>query len=239
MPSGIDERAPRPRGGESQRVVDQATTSLVVAREPRKDRQACRVRRRPACGAHLVRTQTPGRTGPGLPATVRPLQAAELVEAARVPVEQQRVMVAAALDVYAAGDWIADAIALVRVLEAHSGAGCLARDDVERDADLPAVVKTRAEVGVDARADADRPNHRRRVRRDRQPVDAKVPRVRGGEDRTPRSGRKAQRACRAGESDSADGNGEDPKNTHSLHVSADHLPALKRQVHRFATAVCG
>src|SRR5262252_8037496 len=51
----------------------------------------------------------------------------------------------------------------------------------------------RAEVGVEPRVEADRADHRRRVRRDRQLVDALVPRIGAREDRTTRRSGQAQR----------------------------------------------
>src|SRR5438045_6653305 len=114
----------------------------------------------------MVRAQAPGGTGPGVPAAALLLQAAELVEAARGLVEQQRVVVAPALDVDALRDRVADVVALVRVLEADARPGCLARDDVERDPDRRAVPKPGAEVGVQAGRGADRGDDRGGVLRD-------------------------------------------------------------------------
>src|SRR3954470_24277272 len=99
-------------------MVDHAAPGLVPAREAGEDGQACRVGRRPAGRPNVVRAQAPGRAGPRVPPAALLLQPAQLVEPAGVALEQERVVVAAALDVDAPGDRIADAVALVRVLEA-------------------------------------------------------------------------------------------------------------------------
>src|SRR5436190_8681257 len=141
----------------------------------------------------MVRAQAPGGTGPGVPAAALLLQAAELVQAARALVEQQRVVVAPALDVDALRDRVADVVALVAVLEGDARAARLARDDVERDPDRLPLPEARPEVGVQAGVRADRGDDRGGALRDGQAVDSPVPRVRAREDRTARSGGNAER----------------------------------------------
>jgi len=119
--------------------------NLVVAREAREDRQSSSVRRRPACRAHGIRPEIPHRAGAGLPAPARlGIEGEQLVEPARILVEQQRMTVAArgaaAFDVDGARDRVRDAIGLVGVVEGDALSRSLLRHDVERDADrLPLV----------------------------------------------------------------------------------------------------
>ena len=63
-----------------------------------------------------------------MPAALPALEPPELVEAARAPVEQQRVVVAAAFDVHALRDRVADVVALVVVLEGDARARGVERD---------------------------------------------------------------------------------------------------------------
>ncbi len=184
MARWVDESAARVLDGEAESVVDHAALRLVVAGEPREDRQARGVGRRPPGRPDLVRAQVPGRACPRVPAAVALLETAELVEAAGALVEQQRVMVASAFDVHALRDRVSDMIALVAVLERDSRTAGLLRDHVEWDSDLRAFPEARAEVRVEARRGADRVDDRCGVARDRELVDALVPRVRLREDRT-------------------------------------------------------
>ena len=89
MARRINEGAARSRRREAQRVVDDSALRLVPAGQSREDRQACRVGRRPGRGADAVRAQAPSRACPGVPAASGVREPAELVEPARVPVEEQ------------------------------------------------------------------------------------------------------------------------------------------------------
>ena len=121
MTCGVDVRAPRPRGGEPQRVVDDAARDLVIAREAGKNRQAGRVRRRPPGRPHRVRAQVPDRARACRPAAALRLQRIQLVEPACVLVDQQCVTVAGrgapALDVHRLRDRVLPFVGLVGVLE--------------------------------------------------------------------------------------------------------------------------
>ena len=143
-----------------QRVVDPAAPDLLVAGEQRQDRQPGGVGRRPARRAHRVRAQPPGRARARAPGARPPLQVEQLVEPARAALDQQRVAVpvgvAPALDVDAARDRVADAVRLVRVGERHALARGALGYDVVRDPDRPALVRARAEVGVQALVEPDR-----------------------------------------------------------------------------------
>ena len=75
-------------------MVDRAARDLVVAREAGEDRQAGRVGRRPARRSEPVRPQVPDRARAGVPAAARPRERVQLVEPARVAVDDQRVPVA-------------------------------------------------------------------------------------------------------------------------------------------------
>ena len=168
---------------------------------PGKDRQPGRVGRRPPGGPQPVRAQAPHGSGPGMPPPAAPLEAAELVKAAAGLVYQERVVVAAGLDVHAPRDRVADMVALVGVLERDRRARRLARDGVERNPDRAAVPHPGAEVRVEPGADADRANQRVRVRSDGELVDAPVPHVRLREDRTARRRRHAEGGGGAGKDD--------------------------------------
>ena len=124
-----------------------------------------------------------------MPACARSSEAAELVEPAGVPVDEQRVMVASVLDVNPLWDRVTDAIALVRVVEGDLHPRRLARDDVKRDPDRTPVPGAGAEVGVQPRVEPDRADQRRGIRRDRESVDASVPGVRVWEDGAARRAR--------------------------------------------------
>ena len=76
-------------------------------------------------------------------------------------------------------DRVGDMVRLVVVVEAHRRARSGAPDDVDRDP----VAEVLTEVGVEVLGPADRRDHRSRVRRQRQRVDALVPHVRRGEQR--------------------------------------------------------
>ena len=153
---------------EAQRVADRPGGDLVVAHEPRQDRQAGGVRRRPAVGAQVVGAQIPDGARARLPAVAAPARVEQLVEAAGVLVDKEDVAVAARLLVRMLRDRIADAIGLVRVLERHLHlGGALPGDDGVRDA----VAEVRPEVGVHRVVGADRADHRRRVRRHGQVLD--------------------------------------------------------------------
>src|SRR5215211_9318617 len=133
------------------------------------------------------------------------------------------MVVAAALDVNALRDRIADVVALVRVLEADARARCLASDDVEGDADRRALPEAGAEVGVESPARADRGDHRRGVARYGQAVDALVPRVRPGKDGAAgRAGdaQRVRRAARASESEQRDDSGGDA-GSHASSIGID------------------
>ena len=117
-----------------------------------------------------------------MPAAAFLPQRVELVEPARAPVGEDRVPVASALDVHAGRDRVGAAVALVGVVEHDPGARRTATDDVERDPNRRALPQAGAEVGVDGEVAADRRHDRRRVGDHGKPVDALVPRVRGGKD---------------------------------------------------------
>ena len=193
-------------------MVDHAAARLVVAGEAGKDRQAGRVCGGPAGGPNPVREQAPGRTGPGMPVAALLREAAELVEAAGAAVEQERVVVAAALDVDALRDRVADVVALVVVLEGDARPRRLASDDVEGDADRRAFPEAGAEVSVKPGVDADRGDERRRVGGNRQAVDTPVPRIRLREDgaalrRGKAQGMRGAAGARESEGDDCEGSG--------------------------------
>src|SRR3954452_18172183 len=95
VPRGVDERLARAVRREAQRVVDAALLQVLVAREPRQDRQAGGVCRGPSLWPDLVRLQTPGRAGTGLPrlAAVLRIGGVELVELAGVAVDHDHVAI--------------------------------------------------------------------------------------------------------------------------------------------------
>jgi hypothetical protein len=175
----------RPRRREPQRMVDDSALRLVPAGQAREDRQAGGVGRCPGRRPNVVRAQAPGRARPGVPATTRAREPAELVEAAGVPVDEQRMVVASVLDVNPFRDWVADSIALVCVLERDLRPWRRAGDDVERDSDRAAVPDPGTEVGVQPGVEPDRADQRRRISGDGQLVDAPVPRIRAREDWAP------------------------------------------------------
>jgi len=144
-----------------------------------------------------------------VPAAVAALERAELVEAAGVPVDQQCVMVAPALDMGVPRDRVADAVALVGVLERDAGAGGRAANDVEREADRRALPEARAEVGVQAGAGADRRDDRGGALRHPEPVDALVPGVGCREDRTARRGGQPERVRRGARAAERGGDGNE------------------------------
>ena len=213
----VDVGLPRALDGEAQRVADHAGRRVAVpAREPGQDRQPGRVGRRPAGRAERVRAEVPDRTRSGRPAAADALQGVELVQLAAVAVDDQRVAVAVAgvrlpLDGNLRRDRVRALVALVGVLERDARLRRrLAVDDDVGDADLRAVPEAGAEVGVD-RAVADRGDQRRGVRGDGKAVDAFVPRVRRGEERTAAERRRADRRRRgAGEDQDGRGGGEQP-----------------------------
>src|SRR5439155_24061371 len=102
---------------EAQRVVDPAARDLVVAGEARQDRQPRSVGRRPAGGAQAVRPEVPDRAGAGMPAPARAAEGVELVERARVAVDDDRVAVAATLAKHVRRDRVRPTVALARVVE--------------------------------------------------------------------------------------------------------------------------
>ena len=208
-------RCPRSRRRKTERVPDGALRDLLVAHEPRQDRQAGGVGRRPRRRANAVRTQAPGRAGPCVPGSGRAREPAELVETAGVAVDEQRVMVASVFDMDALPDRIADAIALVRILERDLRPRRLARDDVERDPDRAPVPGAGAEICMEAGVEPDRANQRRGVRRHRQRVDAPVPRVRAWEDRAARRVGQAEGGGRAREAGDENDGGNDADGAHS------------------------
>src|SRR5581483_8407524 len=103
------------------------------------------------------RAEAPDRPGAGVPAAVQVLaQAEELVEAAGVAIDDQRVVVAAALDLDVVGDRVGAGVALVAVAERHGDGGLRAGDDRDRNPDRLAVPLARSEVGVEALVESDR-----------------------------------------------------------------------------------
>src|SRR5207244_3313337 len=75
-----------------------AGRDVVPAREPREDRQAGRVGRRPRLRPEPVRAQVPDRAGPRGPAAAGARHPAELVQRAAVLVDDQHVVIGAALE---------------------------------------------------------------------------------------------------------------------------------------------
>ena len=116
-----------------------------------------------------------------------------------------------------AGIGYAHAVGLVGVVERDLRARRLLRDDVERDADRLAVVEAGAEVGMQSDRGADRLDHLRGVRGDRQSVDALVPRVRRGEDRALRCGRQSK-CVRRGNADQHRAGGKRENSLHGTRV---------------------
>ena len=113
----------------------------------------------------------------------------DLVERARLLVDEQHVAVAVALgsaldrDIF--GDRVGARVALVRVVERHCDAWRVAVDHRVRDADRPAVPEPRSEVGLQRSRIADRSDIRARPRVDRELRDVRVPDVVVGEQRAP------------------------------------------------------
>src|SRR3954452_25510017 len=102
-------------------MIDHAARHLVVAREPREDRQPRSVGGRPARRAKRIRLQIPHWTRARSPGAALRVQRVELVQLARTLVEQQRVPVAVRLaswfDVHALRDRILPAVALDAIVE--------------------------------------------------------------------------------------------------------------------------
>ncbi len=176
-------------GREPQRVADRPGGDLVVADETGQDRQAGRIGARPAGRPEGVGAQVPGRAAPGVPAAARLRCREQLEQPARVLVDHEDVPVGAALDLRGRRDRIADLVGLVGVLEGDRRARRRRGDDLPRDA----VAGVRAEVHVQPAVEADRADHRGRVRRDLAAVDADVPDVVDGEDRARRRARHGRR----------------------------------------------
>ena len=220
MARRINEGAARSRRREAQRVVDDSALRLVPAGQSREDRQACRIGRRPGRGADAVRAQAPSRACPGVPAASGVREPAELVEPARVPVEEQRVMVASVLDVNPLRDRVTHAVALVRVLEQDPCPRRVASDHVERDPDRAAVPGSGAEVGVKPGVEPDRADQRPGIRCDRQLVDAPVPGVRLREDGAARRAGQSERGRGTGQSGDENGCGEDVDGSHTAYIGA-------------------
>ena len=148
----VDERAPGPRDGDPQGVVDRAVTELLVAREAGEDRQAGGVGGGPAGRPQPVREQAPGGSGAGSPAraALERIGREELPQPAAVAVDDEDVAVAvaarAALDAGAGRERVRPAVRFVGVVEGDGDASLRSRDDVDGDADRRAVPAPGAEV---------------------------------------------------------------------------------------------
>ena len=197
---------------------------------PGQDRQARRVGRRPAGRAERVRAEVPDRPRSRRPAIPLPVQGVQLVELARVTVEDQGVPVAVgdrglALDRDVRRDRIRALVALVGVFERDARLGRLlpVHHDV-RDPDARAVPQPRAEVGVNRRVEPDRGDQGSRVRGDRKRVHRLIPDARRGEDRAAAERRRG--GCASGEGDGGEcqrgsGCGDNP---HGWRSSTSHSP---------------
>ena len=198
----IDVRAPRARRGEAQRVVDRAARDLVVAREAGEDRQPGRVRRRPAGRAERVRAQVPDRAGARRPAAAASGRARTARRACTRPCRASSACrspsdCAPALDVHASsGSDTAPCPTRRRTRTRRASAASVFETTSNGMPIGPPSYRPEPKSGCSAGADADRLDHLRRVRGDRQRVDALVPRVRRGKDRALRRARQPQRAAR-------------------------------------------
>ena len=174
---GVEVRLAGDRCGEPERMEDPAGGQLVVAHEPREDRQTCRVGGRPVERAERVRVEIPLRARACLPGAVDQLRVVQLVEPAGVFVEQQHVAIRAALDERVVRDGIGARIGLVVIVERHRAQRRAAVDDLVRDA----VALVRPEVHVERLVAADRADQRRAVGANGQRVDPPIPDVGGRE----------------------------------------------------------
>src|SRR5439155_2211998 len=156
--------------------------------------------------------------GPGVPATTRAREPAELVEAAGIAIDEQRMVVASVLDVNPFRDRVADSIALVCVLERDLRPWRLAGDNVERDSDRAAVPGSGAEVGVQAGVEPDRADQGRGIRCDGQLADGSIPRVRLRKDGAARRGGQSEGGRRARQRGDEKGCGEDGDGPHSVSI---------------------
>ena len=120
-------RRVRRLGGHADGMGDGAGLHLVVAHEPREDRQAGRVGRCPAGRAEGVRVEVPDRPRAGRRARRAVLRVVELVEGARRRVDHDGVAVARGLlpafDGRVGTEGIGPGIALVGVLEGDGHQG--------------------------------------------------------------------------------------------------------------------
>src|SRR5439155_22858253 len=144
---------------EAQGVVDAAVLQVLVAREAGEDRQPGGVGRGPGLRPQVVRVEAPDRPRSGTPGRLpglRRVERVQLVEAAGVAVDDDRVAiagrVAAALDRHVLGDRVRALIRLARVLELHAHLVVVVRDGRVGDPERLFVVDAGAGVGVAARA---------------------------------------------------------------------------------------
>ncbi len=145
-----DEGIVRRVGRHADGVGDAARLHLVVAQEPRQDRQPGGVRRRPPAGAQRVRIEVPDRSGAGGGTRRAVVGVVELVEGARARVDHQGVTVAgrrrAAFDRRVSAKGVGTRVAFVAVLERHVRQWMRGRHDRVGDAIGVGRVTRRPEV---------------------------------------------------------------------------------------------
>ena len=180
MPRRVNEGAARSRHRDPQRVVN-AALNFLRSRQPREDRQAGSVRRRPAAWPHLVAAEVPDRARARAPRTTTVLWVGEveLVQPAAGAVDEDHVTVPlAGAATFHRGVWrdrVGPAVGLVGVLEADRDALGRGGDSSIRNPDRRAVVVAGAEVRVRARTAPDRGDDGIGTRVQRKAVDATIP----------------------------------------------------------------
>ena len=144
----------------------------------------------------------------------------DLVELAGVAVDHQHVAVAArlrpTLDRRVRAQRVAAPVGLAGVLEPERDPARVPVHHLVGNADRPALVEARAEVGVEAGVAPDRRDDRGGVRQDRQFVDAPVPRVVRREHRAPRRARHGM-AAGTGRGDRSAESGDQRRDEPPLH----------------------